>query len=592
MSEEVFVDASAPFVWSDEHPLAFFKATAPDTWLFAARAGRIVMDGDRYRFALIRNRKQEQGDTGGQQLVTKGGTFATQVNVAPVIGSFEDEKAWTEAIKRDSPFVPPGIERLNLRPLGLRNGRMTMAGLEGLVADPSAYRDVPVGMQTSVPITLPLTVDGADTLWSILGTPAGFPFSVRFDYDYDVLYPGAHYRITANTRKVFDFFSVNVKARASYFGLFGGRADISVVRSELTGSGAVLIEWLAKPEGFDDARIAQLQNSILDAFAKSALDLMVQDVVPDTEASAPGGFFGGVSVKLKDIHEVENLNLSGEFKENDIRTQTFSFSLSFAQLGNLDAAIYGVDVTGDNMLPITLNLGKDARHVQKYICQYGYRRPDGSVQSDRAEATGQDGLLLKGVVQWAQHDPQPAKVEFQFSVDWENLEWEDYATKLERDTGLSGVLFPFTPGNYIRTVSVLCDFPRAEPGTFAFLEWRTVLPLNPDGTQPKNYSGGVVYEGGGAGTLPDRLTIEFPYNNETVQNAKFEWEAQLVRPDGTVLERKVSEELEKTSAVLAVRALLRPVPQGSPLPRRAVALRTLTMRRPVVPDSRQIGDGG
>jgi hypothetical protein len=40
-------------------------------------------------------------------------------------------------------------------------------------------------------------------LWGILSTPAGFPMNVRFDFDYDVLYPGAHYKITADTEKVY-----------------------------------------------------------------------------------------------------------------------------------------------------------------------------------------------------------------------------------------------------------------------------------------------------------------------------------------------------------------------------------------------------
>jgi hypothetical protein len=566
MSEELFVDASAPFVFADNLPLAFFKSTDPMTWLYAARAGRIAADGDHYRFALVRNRKHEQGPSGGLELVTKGGQFAAQLNVAALVATPEEESAWTEAIKRNSSFVPPGVDRLNLRPLGLRNGRMTIAGLEGLVANPNAFRDVPVGMQTSVPIGLELTANGADTLWQILQQSKGFPVSVRFDYDYDVLFPGAHYRITANTRKVYDFFSVNVKARASYFGLFGGQADISVVRSELAASGAVQIEWLARPEGFDESRIAHLENSILDSFAKSALNLMVKDVVPNTEAPDPGGFFGGVSVTLKDLHEVETLDLSGEFKENDLRTQTFSFSFSFLQLAGLDPDAYGVDVTGDNMLPITLSLGKDPSHVQKYICQYGYRRPDGTVQSDRAEATGVDGLLLMGVVQWGQNEPEPANTEIQFLVDWEKLEWEDYTTKLTRANGDSGVLFQFTPGNFIKEVVLLCDFPRADPGTFATIEWRTVLPPNPDGTQPKNYSGGVIYEGAGQNTIPDRLTLTFPYNIDTVKDAKFEWEAFLVRPDGTVLALKSTEELEKASAVLAVTARLRPVPQDLAIP--------------------------
>lgn len=279
MSDNVFVDAAAPLVFFDDAILAFFKATLPETWFYTSRAGRIAMDGDKYRLVLVRNRKKVGGG-----LETKGGMLATQINLAPVIGSVDDEKAWTEAIKRDSPFVPPSVERLTLRPLGLRNGRMTIGGLEGLGENPAAYRDIPIGVQTSLPITLPLTADGADTAWGILGTPAGLPVTVRFDYDYDVLYPGAHYKITAETHKVYDYFSVNAKARASYFGLVGAQADLDLMRSELTSSGIVAIEWLVRPEGFDDSRVAQLQSSILDAFAKSALDLMVQDVVPDREA--------------------------------------------------------------------------------------------------------------------------------------------------------------------------------------------------------------------------------------------------------------------------------------------------------------------
>jgi hypothetical protein len=92
MAEEIFVDASAPFVWSEKHPLTFFKSTLPETWLYAARAGRIAMDGDRYRFALVRNRKREQLAGGGVELVTKGGMLTTQVDVAALVGTPETSR--------------------------------------------------------------------------------------------------------------------------------------------------------------------------------------------------------------------------------------------------------------------------------------------------------------------------------------------------------------------------------------------------------------------------------------------------------------------------------------------------------------------
>jgi hypothetical protein len=64
MSEELFVDASAPFVFADDYPLAFFKSMDPTTWLYAARAGRIAEDGDRYRFALSATGSVSRGPPG------------------------------------------------------------------------------------------------------------------------------------------------------------------------------------------------------------------------------------------------------------------------------------------------------------------------------------------------------------------------------------------------------------------------------------------------------------------------------------------------------------------------------------------------
>ena len=570
MSDELFVDAAAPFVFSDDAPLAFFKSTRNDTWLYAARAARMATDADgKYLLNVVRVRRKERNAAGSIETVTKGGSISAQVNVAP-IAARPDE--WTVAIKEHSPFVPGDVQQLTLQPLGLRKVVMSIHMAPGLVENPERYQRMEIGNQASVPIELSLTPEGADRVWALLQAGKGLPITIQVGGEYAARYPRAHFRITADTSKVYDLLDINVKARASYFGAVGVQGDVSVLRSELVSSGAVNIEWVAKPEGFDESRVAELQKSILDSFAKSALQLMVASADADPAvAPDPDGFFGGVSVALKSKHEVANLDLSGEFKEAELRTETFGYAFTFAQLPNLTVADYGVLVQDDNTMPITLNFGRDPRGIEKYICQYGYRRSDGTVQSDVASAAGADGLVLTGLVQWAPGDPTPEKTEFQFLVDWTEPEWEDISDKKIVDNGDSGVLFTFTPGVSIREVMVMCSYPMTEPGTFAAIEWRTVLPPNPDGTQPKDYGGAFVYQGAGRDGQADLRVIRYPVNPATMAKAVFEWEATLVRPNGTVLTQKVREPAMNASAIVATPATLKPAVNAR-VPRSLAAL--------------------
>ncbi|WP_433799966.1 hypothetical protein [Actinomycetospora sp. CA-084318] len=566
---EFFITATEPSVFTRDASLAFFPTTIDGTWAYANRAPQVAEDGDLYRLTLVRRRKSERNEAGLVELVTKGGTFALQLDTAAVIGSLEEEARWTEAIKRESPFVPAETERLTFRPATLRDTTMSIYGVDALVADPTAFLDVEIGSSTSLPVTLELTADGADTLWRVLEQGGRFPITVALSSTMTLSVPGAHYRITANSRKAWDFFSVDAKARASYFGLVDAEVDVSVARQSLVESGAVTIEWIAKPAGFDDTRIRALEQTIIDTWAKRALQQMTHSVVTDTGAPEPGGFFGGVSVRIKDVHEVEDLDLSAEYRETDLQTAPFTQTTALTLLRDLDVDDYGVDVTGDNVLPVTINLGPDPDHVRRYFCQFGYRRDDGTYTADAREATGPDGLVLAGLLQWSPADPPPAETEIQFLVDFEDLDDEDIRHVVRRDNGEAGVSFTYTPGTYVKDIELSTNLPSAPEGSLATIEWYTDLPPNPEGVEPaipKNYAGGVTYDGAGAGAPMDKVAITFPYNPETVDGATFSWRALLITPDGRTYEREERRPLAQVSRVAVARALLEEVREDGPNP--------------------------
>ena len=189
---------------------------------------------------------------------------------------------------------------------------------------------------------------------------------------------------------------------------------------------------------------------------------------------------------------------SAEYDEHDLIEETFGFAYSFAQLPNLNVNDYGTRVTGDNILPINLTFGKNPDVIERFTCQYGYVKADGSVQGGTAEASGRDGLMFHGVLQWPQGATRPTKTQFQYAIDWADPSWEDYAVVEERVNGDSGVLFAFAPNTLIGVVTLASMMEKGEPGSLASFEWHTTTPAGPDGSVPRSYSGSVVYEGKGS----------------------------------------------------------------------------------------------
>jgi hypothetical protein len=547
-------DGSVGTTPNDNSPLSLIKGYLPNTWFYAPRAARIARSKDRAQrpiFIVARNRIHEPN---GQGLKTVGGIFAAQLELTVPIPTMETQNQWTELIKRDWHIVPEGSNIFRFQPMRLRSGKMTISGVDQYVVDPSKLIDIPVSASSTIPVTLQLNALGADTFVAALkdrNTAMKLPVAVRLTFKYDMVVPNCHYKITADTKRVYDYFSVNAKARASYFGLVGGKADFSKTRQDLVNSGAIKIEQISPPDQLSNERIKQLEATIIDSWTKSILRAITNPPQNDPAvAPDPDGFFGGISVSMKVYKTVEKLNLSAEINYSQLAEETFDLSYVFGpQFANLNVADYLLDVEDDNKLPIVINLCRDEA-IYRYSGQFGYRKQDGTfVSNSITNVDGKDGAVLTGQIQFATNEPEPKTTDVQLSVDWNDRNWEDRTEKTVLTNGDSGAAYTFSPGNNIAHIDIITDLEVLPPKTLSVLTWHSSIP-DYQGKPVKVYSGALYLLGKGDAGDYKFQTVEFPYYSDTQKDVKLVWKLKITKPDGTVITK--SDEIPVTDGALAV----------------------------------------
>lgn len=549
-------DGSVATTPTDNSPLTLIKGYQPQTWFYAPRAARIARDRtERPLFIVARNRMHEPG---GQGLKTLGGIFAAQLELTVPIPTQETQKQWSEQIKRDYNILPEDSKGLRFQPMRLRSGKMTILGADQYVVDPSKLIDIPVGASSTIPISLQLNALGADTFAAALqekNKAINLPVTVWLKFKYDMVVPNCHYKITADTKRVYDYFSVNGKARASYFGLVGAKGDFSKTRQDLVSSGVIKIEQISPPDQLSNERIKQLEAAIIDNWTKSILSQITDkprmnpEVAPD-----PSGFFGGISVSMKAYKEVQSLNLSAEINYSQLAETDFDLSYVFGpQFANLNAADYLLDVEDDNKLPIVINLCRDEA-IYRYSGQFGYRKHDGTfVSNSITNVDGKDGAVLTGQIQFATNEPEPKTTDVQLSVDWNDRNWEDRTEKTVLTNGDSGAAYTFSPGNHIARIKIVTNLESLEEGSISIISWRSRLP-NFQGNPVKTYNGALYLAGQGQNGKIQSEMIEFPYHQGADVDGKLIWDVMITKPDGTVITK--SNEIPITQPALPLLSAL------------------------------------
>jgi hypothetical protein len=558
-------DGNVGPIYRDGSPLAVIKGLQPNTWFYVPRAARIAKQETTKAplFLVARNRVHAEN---GQGLKTLGGLFAAQLDVTAPAPSLDEMNQWTEQIKLAADIAPEQSRSFRFQPLRLRDGKMNIIGVNDYVVDPKALVDIPIGASTTVPITLQLNPKGADMFASALKTNhvVTLPLVVSLNFKYDMVLPACHYKITADLRRVYDYFSINAKARASYFGLVGGQADISVTRQALETSGAIQIEQISRPDKLTEERVKQLEDSIVQAWTKNVLRMITNPPTMDPAvAPNPQGFFGGVSVSMKSFREVESLNLSAEYNSQQVLETDFSMSYVLGQeFAILDSERFLLDVNDDNKLPIVINLAKTSE-INLYSGQFGYRKPDGiAVTNSITAVKGEEGAVLSGQIQYAANEPRPGSVNVQLSMDWINSNWEDRVDEVNLEVKDSGVAFEFSPANYIVNTQILTDLEMLPPGSISVISWRTQLPAH-QGRPVKVYSGASHLLGkgnpdtdGGSGLFRGEQTIKFPIRPEAQDDGKLSWSLVVTRPGQPSIKKLNNEQSVNEAALIVFSGLL------------------------------------
>jgi hypothetical protein len=530
MPEFNVADASVATILKEGSPLALIKGYQKNVWFYAPRAARINRDGsNRPLFALVRNRQHEAGGAG---LKTLGGIFAAQLELSVPIPNAQEQKEWQEHIKIVSHDAPVGSNTFRFQPIRLRDGKMSILGVDQYVRHPEKLSNIPVGASSTIPVSLDLNELGADTFFQAVGHNQALPLVVFLEFVYDMVVPQCHYKIRADMRKVYDFFSFNVKARASYYGLVGAQADISHTREELLTTGAIVIEQISPPSGFNDERVKQLEKSIIDTWVKEVLSKIAEKPKIDPAAAPdPEGYFGGISVTMKSFESIQNINISAEYNYSALISERFNISYVFThQFQELDPTKYVTDVIDDNELPIVINLTATP-DVHAFSGQYGYRRNDGVyIAHGISNVPGSAGQVLTGSIQFASNEAIPEKTEVQLSVDWSNPDWQDRTQKIEMKNSESGALYTFSPGNNVAKQKIITDFERYEPGAISIINWETIIP-DYDGEPSKIYSGSLYMIGAGDSGAIQTSDIVYPYPAGKQKDTKLKWNVLITRPN-------------------------------------------------------------
>jgi hypothetical protein len=460
------VDGTTALVTEKSSPFILFKGYNPGTWFFAPRWGRLATNSAG-RPAFTVSKKVHNKPDGSKETI--GGVLSFMLELVYELPSLDEQRRWRELIAQFG-GVPAGTP-ISFQPMRLYGGRMTVHGIGKYAAPDQVFKDISVGAASTIGFAIELTGEGADHFYQQVGNAQSVApqIAVMCSFNYDYMLPQCSIRALGSKQKTYDYFSINAKARASYFGLVNGSAEYSQTRAELKQTGGLDVDVVGTPpQGVD---LGKLLDGIYASFVKICCqDWIVPDSTPVT-APEPGGFFGGASVNLKQMHFDDQAQFTETVNFEGIRQEVHQVSFNFEQqLSSLDPKYHCVLEQDDIKVPFLLTVSQSSK-VSRYALAATYTTAAGPIQVVMEPIDARTGGIRGGVIQWPAEGLKPTSANLAITVDF-----------VPPDTGYvfeqvlripdSGVSSYFQADVFTQDTEVFLSLGEANATGMALFEWQ------------------------------------------------------------------------------------------------------------------------
>jgi hypothetical protein len=505
------VDGTVPLVTGPDEPFVLIKGHNPGTWFFAPRWGRLAKRPDGKPAFLITKKVRNNPD--GSQ-TTLGGILSFMVELVVELPDTSAPERWTNLIKTLAKIDPPA-GGFSFQSLRLADGKMNVYGLSSYVAPNSQpITNVDVGASSSIGFAIELNAEGADYIYALVGSGRDIApqVAIIFNFKYDTYVPKCAIKAKGNKLKTYNYFSENIKARASYWGLVSGSAERSVTRAALKEVDGLDVEVIgAPPQGVD---LAKLLDSIFDQFVKLEVGKWINPDPTPVNASSPGGYFGGVSYSMKRVDLSAEARFDQTLNFSSIKEEIFQVSFNFEQqLAGFNKSDHAFIVEDDVKLDYLVSFSQSSL-VASYNVAATYSTADGNIRSiDFGRIDASKPETRKGVIQFPRGN-RPPSAQMTLIVDFfpPNIGYKLNQVQAISDTGAA---FQYYPDAFCQRTKVWLAFAvlSEDPRDRAIFKW-TYEPPN-DGSiirVPISKATLVVPPTDGSDYNIPSIIIDFPFH--------------------------------------------------------------------------------
>ncbi|WP_329345562.1 C1 family peptidase [Streptomyces microflavus] len=510
------VDGTVSMAVGADMPFVLFKGYNADTWFYAPRWGRIAKNakGEPAFTVTVRRRRNPDGSYN-----VLGGILSFMIELVVELPGESQRKQWTELIKTLYAIVPTA-GAFSFQPLRLSAGKMNVHGLDKFLAPGQNLKDIDVGASSTIAFAYELNPEGAEHFQTLLSRtePVAPQVAIMFDFAYESMIPTCRFKANGRKKKCYDYFSINQKARASYFGLVQGSEEISHTRSALTQEEALSIDILGEPPSGVD--LTTLINSVFDRFVKANVGAWIAPTVTPVESANPEGFYGGVTVNMKNMDISDTALFSEEINFGTIDPNLHQVSFNFEQqLADFDPAKHLVVADDPVKLPFKISIGS-CDNVKSIGVSASYSTAEGP-RAVQCDAVTSRGGMTEGYIQytWPQ---KPTSAQIALSVTFADQFGPGYVFSTPVPVSEVGSSYLFEPDQFTQRTTVYFLMDAVADNDRAYFSWEWEPPAGAEGQTPRQKHSGICWiapDRGNTNNLPS-YTIAFPYHPDDWRGAK------------------------------------------------------------------------